>query len=702
MDYLKGLNEQQKEAVMSDSKYIRVVAGAGSGKTRVLTTRLVHLVKDLDYNPSKLCAITFTNKAANEMKERLEVMLMGYRNPHISTIHSLCVRIIRIEHKAMDLPRNFIIMDSSDQRQVLKEAYDKFGYKKRDLAYGEVLNYISNNKMAHVSFEEAIKMTYGNDDQKRKAKIYQFYVNRLEELSALDFDDLLLKVYYVLKNNEDVRAHWQQRFDVVCVDEFQDIDEVQYGIIRYLVGERNQLYVVGDPDQTIYTWRGANVNFIADFDKRYPTATTIVLNKNYRSTQNILSHANELISQNKNRVHKDLEAHDTSDVPVEYNEYMDGEEEAREIAKQVIRLKSKGSDYSDIAILYRSNYLSRILEREFSRQQIPYMIYGGQSFYDRMETRDMVAYLRMITSGDDLALRRSVAKPRRGIGEKTIAKFANRAEENGSTIYQMMLFDYENGSAKKNISKYVELIEGFKEDAKVLRLDRLMEKVFETSGLRNFYEEKNEDERVDSVRELYNDAYAFMKEEPNADLVDYLQMISIYTDKEEIQGKSFVSMMTVHAAKGLEFENVFIMGVSEGTFPNERSMSERKDGLEEERRLMYVAITRAKKRLFVSNNSGYSFVTQSRNRPSRFVGEMSLESDTSLESNFEFTQPATKVKQVRKNKRALQAADIVIHDKFGEGIILQLNESTMSVAFNFPHGQKTISLQYDGLKRKES
>ncbi|CAM3592463.1 ATP-dependent helicase [Erysipelothrix urinaevulpis] len=699
MDYMQGLNEQQREAVLTDSQHTRIIAGAGSGKTRVLTTRLVHLVKDLNYDPRRLCAITFTNKAANEMKDRLMAMLDGYSEVHVSTIHSLCVLIIRIEHEAIDLPRGFTVLDTADQNQIMKEAYDKLGYSKQDLSYRECLNYISNHKMAHISADDALSLATKYPADRKKSQVYKYYEDRLIELKSLDFDGILLEVYYLLKDNKAVLERWQNRFDVLCVDEFQDVDEVQYGIVRRLAGKNNDLYVVGDPDQTIYSWRGANVKFISTFDTLYPDARTIVLNKNYRSTQSILSHANALIQHNKNRPHKDLVAHNQAEDPVVYQEFLDAQEEAEWIARKIHEMYEKGTPYLDIAILYRSNYLSRVMEQVFSRHQIPYVIYGGQSFYDRMEIKDMIAYLRMISHGDDLALRRAVAKPRRGIGEKSLASYANRAEKHQASIYQMMLVDVESGVAKNNIKKFVDLIESFKEQAHELPLNRLMELIFTQSGLKKHYEDKGEDSRIDSVRELWNDAASFIKDHSDADLIDYLQMISLYTDKEEQESADVVRLMTIHAAKGLEFNTVFVMGLSDGVFPNRNSISEGTQGIEEERRLMYVAITRAKSRLFISNNSGFSFVLQGSSRPSRFIKEMDIEKEV-FEMPSEYIQSSEESLQIREHRRSIEIMDVVIHEVFGEGIVINIEDDKMTVAFNFPHGTKTIAMSFAGIKRK--
>ncbi|UPU39929.1 UvrD-helicase domain-containing protein [Erysipelothrix sp. Poltava] len=344
----------------------------------------MHLIADLGYYPSKICAITFTNKAANEMKERMEAMLPDAIRVHTSTIHSLCVRIIREEYEALNLVRNFTILDTSDQQAVMREAYKQFDYDRKDISFREALTYISNNKFAGVDVAQAERMAGSNYHEQKKVNLYRFYVNRLHELFALDFDDLLLEVNRLFKENLEVRDKWRRRFDVVLVDEFQDVDHVQYGIVDALVGDENQLYVVGDPDQTIYTWRGANVDFIIDFDKKYPESETITLNQNYRSTQHILDSANTLIKNNKDRPDKALYANKESEFPVQYATLDDGDAEAYWVANRMLELHDEGHSYLDMAVLYRSNYLSRALEKVLMARRIPYVIYGGLRFYDQV------------------------------------------------------------------------------------------------------------------------------------------------------------------------------------------------------------------------------------------------------------------------------------------------------------------------------
>lgn len=709
MDMIEELNPQQKEAVLTQSQHVRVIAGAGSGKTRVLTTRIVHLIRDLGYFPSRICAITFTNKAANEMKERMEKMHPDAVRVHTSTIHSLCVRILREEYDAVGLIRNFIILDSADQQSILRDAYKEFQYDRKELPMRDVLNYISNNKIADVSVNQAI-MLAGNDTyESRKAKVYAYYMKRCKDMSALDFDDLLIVVNKLFKEDERIRQKWQRRFQVILVDEFQDVDMIQYGIVQSLVGDENELYVVGDPDQTIYTWRGANVNFIIDFDQYYADAKTIVLNQNYRSSQNILDKANHLIINNSNRHEKDLFANKTNEHEVTYQGFDSAEEEAAWIAKTINELKHDGGSYLDSAVLYRSNYLSRALEKALVSRQIPYVVYGGLRFYDQAEIKDMMSYLRMITHADDLALRRSIGVPRRGIGEKSLDTISLTARDRGITMYESMLIDVQDGSASPKVRNYVNMIESFKHMAQTLPVDRLMRNVLEESGLKAHFEKLEEMERLASINELIQDAVQFQKSYEDSGLEEYIQMISLYSDKEDVVTGDYVRLMTIHASKGLEFENVFILGLSDDIFPNRNSIREGKDGIQEERRLMYVAITRARERLFLSNNFGFNFAISGTPRVSRFIKEMgfeegsknpfmgSLEMDSFVDVSVEAYEREAGF--IRKNNK-FKKGNIVVHTEFGEGIIINVEDEMMRVAFNFPYGTRTISKKFQGIALK--
>ncbi len=702
MNSINALNESQKAAVLTKAQHVRIIAGAGSGKTRVLTTRIVHLIKDQYIAPYRICAITFTNKAANEMKDRMESMLPATTAVHTSTIHALCVRIIREEYEALGLIRNFTIIDTSDQQAVMKEAYKALNYDRKELSYREVLNYISGNKVAKVSVDQALIMAGTNFIEEKKANVYEFYVRRLKELMALDFDDLLIEVDVLFKTNEAARVKWQARFDVILVDEFQDVDAIQYGIIQSLAGKDNALYVVGDPDQTIYTWRGADVDFITNFDDFYPDAETITLNQNYRSTQHILNSANALINYNTDRPDKDLFANKESEHEVTYVSLDDQDQESYWIVSKIMEFKEKGGSYLDTAVLYRSNYLSRSLEKILMARQIPYVIYGGLRFYDQREIKDLMSYLRMITHGDDLALRRSVSAPKRGIGDKTLDDYLRKSQSQGSTMYEAMMFDVYHHQATKRIADYVEMIEDFILMSKTLSMANLIEYVMQKSGLEAYFIKIEEEHRNDSMRELMSDATYFQNNYEDASLVDYIQMVSLYGDKADVVEGDYVRLMTVHSAKGLEFENVIIMGLSDNIFPNRNSIQEGKGGLQEERRLMYVAITRARERLFLTNNNGYNFVMGSYLRPSRFIKEMDQEAikDFIPQAHVETKSAIESFESQLKPKTRFKKADVIIHEEFGEGIVIASDEDTVRVAFNFPHGMKLIARAYQGMRLK--
>lgn len=693
MEYLDQLNENQRKAVLTTSQFVRVIAGAGSGKTRVLTTRLLYLVDQLGYEPSRLCAITFTNKAAQEMKERLEGKAIGV---HISTIHALCVKIIRMEHEALGLSRYFTILDSSDQNTLIRSLYRRLEYDLKSIPPRETLSYISKNKFNHIKPKQALALA-DFEEEERKAHLYQAYHDELKDMGALDFDDLLLEVYYLFRDNKVVLERWQHTFDVILVDEFQDIDSVQYGIIKALVGKENELYVVGDPDQTIYTWRGADVNFITQFSRYFKPSETITLTTNYRSTQNILDSANALIQYNKNREDKSLVGVVDEGEPVIVQNFSDAEEEAMYVLDQIEKLHEEGLSYNEMAILYRSNYLSRVIEKMITKRNIPYIVYGGQRFYDRMEIKDFLSYVRMITHGDDLALRRSVQKPRRGIGDKTISNYESRALAEYKTIYEVMLEDYQAGLASKNISNYVALIESFKNKAKSENMRTLMTDIFIESGLQSHYESIKEPDRNDSIKELIGDAVEYSANNPESTLIDYIQMVSLYSEKVNLDESSVLRLMTVHAAKGLEFNTVFIMGLSDSVFPNQNSIKEGIKGLEEERRLMYVAITRAMKRLYITSSSGFSYVLGGYTRPSRFLKEMEVVENKPIFANNPQQQ---RFETIQENRNNFRNGDQVTHAVFGDGIIIDMNEAIMKVAFPLPTGIKSISLQFEGIRKK--
>ena len=573
---LNSLNENQKQAVLDDSQYMRVIAGAGSGKTRVLTMRIAHLITDRHVRANRILAITFTNKAANEMKERIRNILPDLEyTPWISTIHSLCVRILREDITAMGYPRNFTILDADDQKAVVREAYKQIGMDASDCPYAAILGYISNNKSAGITAEGAMNLAGSVRSEQDKAKVYEYYLDRQKALSALDFDDLILWTVRMFDRFDDILEKWQNRFMYILVDEFQDIDAVQYRLITHLCGTQNSLYVVGDPDQTIYTWRGADVNIIMNFTKNYPDAKTIILNENYRSTDMILNGANSVIRNNRHRVEKDLFTNTKSEEKITHYSSPSDESEAAWIASKISEMHRKGKPYHDIAILYRSNYLSRSLEKGFLDARIPYIIYGGLRFYERQEVKDALCYLRMVTAADDLALNRILNRPRRGIGNKTMDMISESSREQGITMYEVLKQnEIFSGKTKNTIGRFVAMVEKWRTDAAMgMDIRKLFEEVIEDSGYKAMLEAANETERIENLKELIDDAREFARDNPDSSLDEYLQLVSLYGDREETLSADYVQLMTVHAAKGLEFDTVFVSDMNDGIFPNERAMN---------------------------------------------------------------------------------------------------------------------------------
>lgn len=708
-----SLNDKQKEAVIDDSKHLRIIAGAGSGKTRVLTMRIAYLIEQKHVNPKNVLAITFTNKAANEMKNRISEMLgEAGDGAFISTIHSLCVRILKEEIGVFGYPKNFTIVDGDDQKTILKEAYKEFNIDKKDLSYGSALDYIANCKYEELSYEKAMDQAYGEKKLVDKANVYKYYDERLKSLYALDFDDLILFTVRLFKLHKDILKKWSSKFIYIHVDEFQDIDKTQYELIRLLSSTHDNVYVVGDPDQTIYTWRGADVNIIVNFDKDFKNTKTIILNQNYRSTNNILEGANSLIKYNKSRVPKDLFSENGDGDKIVHKTLPDETSEAYYIVSCIQSLLKQGYEYNDIAILYRSNYLSREVEKVFIENRIPYVIYGGIRFYERMEVKDILSYLRLIVTGDDLAFQRVINQPKRGIGQKSIDTIFSLAKDNNISMYEVV----KQGLFAKNqsvLESFVDMVERWKSSLDGKPLEEVLTDVFEQSGYRSMLEKENETERIENVKSLIDDIKDYQETYPGSTLADYLSMISLYTDKANTDGSASVSLMTIHASKGLEFKVVFVVGLSEGIFPSERTMLEQK-GVEEERRLAYVAYTRAKEKLTLTDTSSFSYVVNSAKTTSRFVNEVDEKYIEHLDKPVVKQQSVfdvpftTKISSIEPKKEAprrpsrYRKSDVVIHKIFGEGVVVKCDGDFVTVAFSYPHGTKTIKADHPSIRKKSA
>ncbi|MDY2781513.1 MAG: 3'-5' exonuclease [Bulleidia sp.] len=738
MVQISDLNANQKEAVLDDSKYLRIVAGAGSGKTRVLTMRIVHLIEEENVYPNKILAITFTNKAANEMKERIRQMLQNeVTQPWISTIHSLCVRILREDITCMGWPKNFTVLDADDQKTILKEAYKQIQIDANTYPFGSMLDYISNNKSAEISVDRAFELAGDFSGDKTKAEVYKYYVKRQNDMYALDFDDLILWVVRMFKTYSEVLTKWQNRFSYIHVDEFQDIDKIQYKLIKQLTGPFNHLYVVGDPDQTIYSWRGADVNIIMNFEKDFKGVKTIMLNENYRSTSCILNGANSVIRNNKNRLDKELFTSRTSNEKITHYASANDEYEAAYVANKISELHREGKAYKDIAVLYRSNYLSRSIEKALLDERIPYIIYGGLRFYDRQEVKDALCYLRLVVIGDDLALQRIINKPKRGIGNKTMELIADTARNENKTMLEVL--ETENifsGKAKVTLNDFVNKVNRWKKMAESKKIETfaLFETILDESGYKAMLEEDHETDRLENLKELIDDIKEFTENYPDSSLDEYLQQVSLYGDREETMSGDYIQLMTVHAAKGLEFDTVFVTDMNDGIFPNERAMNEGSQGVEEERRLAYVAFTRAKNKLYLTEAGGFSFILQRARQTSRFIKEIDDEyienTGVGNEEHDAFRNRQTLYGQRRENtfyerdeKRELysfsekgevesikrevsssgyKTGDHLTHVKFGEGVVISCKGGIVEIAFPYPYGVKKIAAGHPSLKKKLS
>ncbi len=721
-NYLDNLNEQQKKAVLTTSRYVRVVAGAGSGKTRVLTSRVAYLIEELGAVAASIVAITFTNKAANVMKERLNSMLHEKAaGVHISTIHSLCVSILRRDIHSMGYPRNFTIFDQDDQKAVLKEAYKEYDIDNKKFSYASVLDYIANNKYAKISPERAYMMAGNYPGEVEKARAYDYYETRRQQLYALDFDDLLLVTVDMFEKFPDLLAYWQDHFDHILVDEFQDIDKTQYKLICQLAGADNEVYVVGDPDQTIYTWRGADINIIMNFEKQFPDAETILLTQNYRSTANILAGANSIIKNNRNRLEKDLFTRDTDGDRIVHYHALSDELEALWVINKIAEQHKLGKEYTDFAILYRANYLSRTFEKSLVDSHIPYVITGGLRFYERAEIKDALSYLRMITSADDLSFKRIINTPKRKIGQKTIDTIFEFAKDNGISMYEAIKNGpLSSGKTQAALDNFVNMVEKWRKKAKEeTPIFELLEMVIDDSGYRKMLEDDKETERLENLKELINDVQSYQNTTSEATLEDYLQIVNLYGDRSDFNDANSVQLMTIHSAKGLEFDTVFVVGMSESVFPSERSLADGTKGLEEERRLAYVAYTRARKNLYLCESGGYSYQSQKPKSASRFIDEIDEDFIKHVGVNYQYINPveeslseqerryssASEISiypsRLKSQSSIFKKGDLVEHSIFGDGMVISVKDGIMEIMFSYPTGIKKIQENHPSVKKKQ-
>ena len=626
MEYLSQLNPAQREAATTTEGYIRVVAGAGSGKTKTLTARYLYLVDVLGISTANILCVTFTNKAATEMKKRIRQQLPDRDLARITTFHGFCVSLLKEDCHVVGYPKTFLIMDEEDKKAMLSTVFEDLGITGRDITIQEAVDHIGWRKggrgyvktLIDPDLNHLLELVQSASTLKDKILYRYFYEQR--KCFALDFDDLVYFALYILNHSKEAREKWQQRLEYVMVDEFQDIDKDQYSLADILSGYHKNLFVVGDPDQTIYTWRGADVKFILEFPSRHPGAKTIYLNENYRSAPQILAASNALIEKNRERLPKRLTAVREGTRKPLYFHAKTGALEADWVTANMRALHEgeEAVSYSDMAVLYRAHYVSRALEESLFKNKIPYVLYSGVEFYKRKEIKDVLSYLRMVYNPDDISFLRTVNEPRRGVGRTRIAVLKAYAAQHGGTLYDALLANLETDSFRRSRARdYARLIEKYRAIFETMDLTDLLAGILQDSGYESALRLSGEEERLDNLAELKQAIFDFTRKAgEDVTLGNYLDHAALFTNMDTREKAQAVKLMTIHSAKGLEFPVVFVCGLSEGIFPGKRANTREK--LEEERRLCYVAFTRAKDRLFLSDAAGQSYDGSFR-YPSRFL-----------------------------------------------------------------------------------
>lgn len=697
MDILENLNEEQLEAVTSTEGFVRVIAGAGSGKTRALSHRFAYLVNELGILPGNILCVTFTNKSANEMRQRIHNLTGDSDTGYINTFHGFCVSILQEDSFAVSYPKSFLVLDNSDIDSMLKIIYDERGLTLRDKTFSKARDMIEIKKLFKEPeyYHDMINMSLEDLKQKyENAKttddiIFYGYLYQEKKCFGLDYNDLIKFSLYIFEENEEIKLKWQKRLEYIMIDEFQDIDQLQYQLMCVLCDYHKNLFVVGDTDQTIYTWRGANVKYLLDFDKNFQGTKTIMMMKNYRSTPEILSVANSLISNNVYRIEKSL-------VPMlEYGKKVvcyhgkSSNLEAKWIAEKIKELHSSGANYRDITVLYRAHYVTRAIEEAFMKYEVPYNIYSGVQFFGRMEIKDVLSYLRMIAYQDDLSFLRIVNVPKRNIGKRRIEFLKEYAEKNLCTLFEALKININNEIFSGTKAKsFISLIDNFSREYHEKPVSELLSSVLDSSGYERMLRTEGSQERLDNLAELKQSIYEYETTcGEECTLEHYLDHIALFSNMDVADTSDKVKLMTVHAAKGLEFPYVFLCGMNEGIFPSRKIKT--MEGMEEERRLAFVAITRAEKQLYMTEAEGRNFDRTPR-YPSRFI----LDIEESLlqyeeKPNQGLIAAAKDYIGLRKkfltrdDIEKIKEGDVIEHKVFGKGTVLQRDEDNSAYLIQF-------------------
>ena len=689
---LTELNELQREAVEHINGPCLVIAGAGSGKTKVLTTRIANLINE-GVPSYHILAITFTNKAAKEMKERIGKIVDNCES-FVGTFHSFGMRIIRENVLKLGMERNFTILDSDDVLSLIKKILKDKGYDTKEVSPSYIRNRISFIKNEMLTNAE-IEKFFQSEMEKIAYEVYLEYNVKLKKNNSVDFDDLLWLPVKLFKENPDVLEHYQDKFQYILIDEYQDTNEVQYKLVKLLAKKYRNLFVVGDPDQSIYQFRGANYKNILNFEKDYPDAKVISLEDNYRSTEMILEAANSVIKNNKERKEKNLRSHHGKGLKIKYMRAYDEKNEIALVISEIKKLFLDGYKKKDIAVFYRTNAQARVVEEQFLKANIPYKVVGSYYFYARKEIKDLICYLRLILNfHDNVSLERVINVPKRGIGTTSIRKLLEKASTENTSMFDVL-------SSPKEM-EFKNLLIELKKDSESLSLTELVDDVLEKSGMKRELELDSSLEselRLDNLMEFRSITKTYEDTTGSVDLGDFLEEISLVADISEHKNEDdVVTLMTMHSAKGLEFPIVFLVGMEEGLFPHQNSFNE-EDGIEEERRLCYVAITRAKERLYISNaKSRMMYGQTNRNMPSRFIEEI----DSGLvEKDF----PEVTEKVIHKEEMysdddiSYNIGDVVMHTIYGRGVVVGVDKTLVTIAFSKQYGIRKLMKNHKSIKK---
>jgi DNA helicase-2/ATP-dependent DNA helicase PcrA len=708
---LQGLNEKQIEAVTTTQGYVRIIASAGSGKTKALTVRYAYLVECLGISPANILCVTFTNKAAQELKKRIRSMVTpGNSNDFISTYHGFCVKVLREEIYKLSYPKSFIVMDTEDQVTILREIFEELNITSKDLSFKKAIRDIQLTKIISNGYYikeyiEPFSQIEINPELKLEDKIFISYIKKQKKNYALDFDDLILFSFYIFLNHPAILAKWQNRLNYIMVDETQDNSSQQWGLVAMISNKYKNLCVVGDPDQSIYEWRGASPEALVKFDKKFEPCTTIIMDENYRSTPDVLNVANCIIKNNKNRIDKDMFTKKANGAKVTHFHGKTEYEEGLWVAQTILNHQEKGASLKDFAILYRASHVTRNIEQALIKKGIPYIIYGGIRFFERKEIKDAISYLRLVNSNDDFSFLRVLNSPSRKLGKVFVNNLKTLSEGNNTSLYETLKANIDLKDFNKEGARFfIKLIEECRDFKDELSISDLMQYIITESGIEQELRLDGEEERLENIEELMASIKMYENEninEENISLADYLQDIALYTNLDLKEETEFVKLMTIHQAKGLEFNYVFVCGMSEGIMPSYRSLRERKiKAMEEERRLAYVAITRAKEELFLTESEGFNFVNNMHKYPSRFIFEIKEEFlviDGVLTEELKQEARTTFKKfddSVLNLPELLEVENNVVHPVFGNGKIIAVNEETQTYSIQFDRFELPLSINF--------